>query len=75
MKNPTIHRRLVAYGSALLFIGATCIAPPLALTQSPADGQTPGAAINSTRDEHDSEPCRPIGQRGWHEGRPASRHR
>jgi putative membrane protein len=48
MKNPTIHRKLVAYGSALLFIGAICIAPPLALTQSPADGQTKGAAINTT---------------------------
>jgi putative membrane protein len=47
MKNPTIHRKLVAYGSALLFIGAICIAPPLALTQSPADGQTKGAAINA----------------------------
>jgi putative membrane protein len=47
MKNPTIHRKLVAY-SALLFIGAICIAPPLARTQSPADGQTKGAAINST---------------------------
>jgi putative membrane protein len=48
MKNPTIHRKLVAYGSALLLIGAICIAPPRALTQSPADGQTKGAAINST---------------------------
>ena len=35
----------VEYGSALLFIGAICIAPPFALTQSPADGQTKGAAI------------------------------
>jgi putative membrane protein len=48
MKNPTIHRKLVEYGSALLLIGAICIAPRLALTQSPADGQTKGAAINST---------------------------
>ena len=48
MKNPTIQRKPVAYGSALLFIGVICIAPPLALTQSPADGQTRGAAINST---------------------------
>jgi putative membrane protein len=48
MKNPTIHRKLVGYGSALLLIGAICIAPPLALTQSPADGQTKGAAINTT---------------------------
>jgi putative membrane protein len=48
MKYPTIQRKAVAYGSALLFIGAICIAPPLALTQSPADGQTKGAAINST---------------------------
>jgi putative membrane protein len=45
---PTIQRKAVAYGSALLFIGAICIAPPLALTQSPADGQTKGAAINTT---------------------------
>ncbi len=29
MKNPTIHRKPVAYGSALLLIGAICIAPPL----------------------------------------------
>jgi putative membrane protein len=48
MKNPTIHRKLVGYGSALLLIGAICIAPPLARTQSPADGQTKGAAINTT---------------------------
>jgi putative membrane protein len=48
MKNPAIHRKPVEYGSALLLIGAICIVPPLALTQSPADGQTPGAAINST---------------------------
>jgi putative membrane protein len=48
MKNTTVHRKLVAYGSALLFISAVCIAPPLALTQSPADGQTKGAGINST---------------------------
>jgi putative membrane protein len=48
MKNPTIQRKPVACGSALLFVGAICIAPPLALTQSPADGQTKGAAINST---------------------------
>jgi putative membrane protein len=48
MKNTTVHRKLVAHGSALLFISAVCIAPPLALTQSPADGQTKGAGINST---------------------------
>jgi putative membrane protein len=48
MKNTIIHRKLVAYGSALLFFGAICIAPPLALTQSPADGQGKGAGINST---------------------------
>ena len=48
MKNPTIHRKPLEYGRALLLIGAICIAPPLALTQSPADGQTPGAGINST---------------------------
>jgi putative membrane protein len=48
MKNPAIYRKLVEYGSALLLIGAICIAPPLARTQSPADGQTKGAAISST---------------------------
>ena len=48
MKNPTIHRKLVGYESAFLLIGAICIAPPLARTQSPADGQTKGAAINTT---------------------------
>jgi putative membrane protein len=48
MRNSTLHRKLVEYGSALLFIGAICIAPPVALTQSPADSQTKGAAINST---------------------------
>ena len=47
MKNPTIHRKPVAYGSVLLLIGAICIAGPGALAQSPADGQTPGAAIDS----------------------------
>jgi putative membrane protein len=31
----------------LLLIGAICIAGPAALAQSPADGQTPGAAIDS----------------------------
>ncbi len=48
MKHSTIHRKPVAYGRALLFIGAICMAPPVALTQSPADGQTKGAAINTT---------------------------
>jgi putative membrane protein len=48
MKNPTIHRKAVAHVSSLLLIGAICIAPSAALTQSPADGQTPGAAINTT---------------------------
>lgn len=48
MKNPTIDHKTVAYGSALLLFGAICIAPPFALSQSPADGQTSGAAINST---------------------------
>jgi len=48
MKNPTIHGKTVAYGSALLLIGAIWIAPPFTLAQSPADGQTKGAAINST---------------------------
>ncbi|HET6218314.1 MAG TPA: DUF4142 domain-containing protein [Acidobacteriaceae bacterium] len=48
MKNPTIPGKLIAYGRASLFIGAICIAPPRALPQSPADGQTKGAAINST---------------------------
>jgi putative membrane protein len=50
MKHPRIHRKAAEYGSALLFIGAICIAPRLALTQSPspADGQTKGAAINDS---------------------------
>jgi putative membrane protein len=48
MRNPTIPRKTVAYGSALLLIGAICIAPPCALTQA-ADGQTPGASVGSTR--------------------------
>jgi putative membrane protein len=48
MKNFKIYRKAVAYGSALLLIGAICIAAPVALAQSPADGQTPGAAIDST---------------------------
>jgi putative membrane protein len=52
MKYPKIYRKAVEYGSALLFIGAICIAPRLALTQStspsPADGQTKGAAINDS---------------------------
>ena len=47
MKNPTVHRKPVEYASALLLIGAIWIAPPFALAQSPADGQTKGAAINS----------------------------
>jgi hypothetical protein len=29
MRNSTLHRKLVEYGSASLFIGAICIAPPL----------------------------------------------
>jgi putative membrane protein len=45
MRYPIIPRKAVAFGSALLFI---CIAPSLALAQSPADGQTKGAAINTT---------------------------
>ena len=48
MKNPTIPRKAVEYGSALLLFGAICIGPRVALTQSPADGQTKGAAINTT---------------------------
>jgi len=50
MKNPMIPGKLVAYGSALLLIGATCIAPRVALSQSPspADGQTKGAAVNDS---------------------------
>ena len=48
MKSPTMHRKTVEYGRALLLIGAMCIAPRFALSQSPADGQTPGAAIGST---------------------------
>ena len=45
MKYLMIPRKTVAFGSALLFL---CIAPSLALAQSPADGQTKGAAINTT---------------------------
>lgn len=48
MKTLSIHGKTVAYGSALLLFGAICIAPPLARSQSPADGQNSGAAINST---------------------------
>jgi putative membrane protein len=47
MKNSTIHRNPLVYGSLLLLLGAICIAPPRALTQSPADGQTSGAAMDS----------------------------
>jgi putative membrane protein len=49
VKNPTIPRKMLAYGCGLLLLGAICIAPPLAWTQSPspADGQTPGAAKDS----------------------------
>jgi putative membrane protein len=45
MKYPIIPCKAVAFGSALLFL---CSAPPLSLAQSPADGQTKGAAINTT---------------------------
>ena len=48
MKNPTFRHKTVEYGIALLLIGAIWIAPPLSRAQSPADGQTKGAAINST---------------------------
>ena len=48
MKNPTIHTKTVACGGAFLLFAAVCITPPFALAQSPADGQTSGAAINST---------------------------
>jgi len=47
MKNPAIHRNPLVYGSLLLLLAAVCIAPPRALAQSPADGQTPGAAIDT----------------------------
>ena len=47
MKNSTIHRNPLVYGSLLLLLGTIGIAPPRALTQSPADGQTPGAAIDT----------------------------
>ena len=43
----TGYRAPFFYGSALLLLSAVCIAPPRALTQSPADGQTTGAAIDS----------------------------
>jgi putative membrane protein len=48
MKNLSIYGKTVAYGSALVLFGAICIAPPFARSQSPADGQNSGAAINST---------------------------
>jgi putative membrane protein len=48
MRNPTIPGKTVAYGSALLLFTVICIAPPFARSQSPADGQNTGAAINST---------------------------
>jgi putative membrane protein len=48
VKNLTIRRKTIEYGSALLFIGAISVAPPLSRAQSPADGQAKGAAINST---------------------------
>ena len=43
----TSHSKPFFYGSVLLLLGAICIAPPRALTQSPADGQTTGAAVDS----------------------------
>ena len=52
MNDRTLHRTLlvniVVYSRALLLVGAICIASPLVLAQSPADGQTPGAAINDS---------------------------
>lgn len=48
MKYPAFRRKAVEHVSALLLIGAIWIAPPLSQAQSPADGQTKGAAINST---------------------------
>jgi putative membrane protein len=51
MKKSAIHHKTVAYGRALLFIGAICLAPRVAWSQttpSPADGQTKGAAINDS---------------------------
>ncbi len=48
MKNPTIHTKTVACCGAFLLFAAVCITSPFALAQSPADGQTSGAAINST---------------------------
>jgi putative membrane protein len=50
MKYLKIQRKMVACGSALLFIGAISICPRLSLAQSPspADGQAKGAAINDS---------------------------
>lgn len=47
MKNPTIRPTSATCGRALLLIGAIGLAHPFALAQSPADGQTKGAAIDS----------------------------
>jgi putative membrane protein len=48
MKTFAMHGKPFGYGSALLIVAAICIAPALARAQSPADGQTPGAAINDS---------------------------
>ena len=48
MKNPAIHGKPFEYVSALMLVAVICIAPALARAQSPADGQTPGAAINDS---------------------------
>lgn len=47
MKSPTIHLTASTCGRTLLLIGAIGLAHPFALAQSPADGQTKGAAIDT----------------------------
>jgi putative membrane protein len=43
-----MQRKTVEFGKALLLIGALCIAPRFALSQSSSNGQSSGAAIGST---------------------------
>lgn len=46
MKHRTLRRTIVMYSKALFLVAAICLATPLVLAQTPADGQTPGAAIS-----------------------------
>lgn len=48
MRYPSIPCKTMAYGSALVLLGTIWLSAPLARAQSPADGQAPGAGINST---------------------------